>query len=109
MKALDELRQHGGAFPGGLYNVLVEMDQRISVLEAHGPMLADLAPEYQQELARRAEREANANPVPEPEQPEPPAAPGPVAVPEPAQPEVPAVQSLEPQQEPNEGAQGVQS
>lgn len=87
MKALDELRQHGGAFPGGLWNVLVEMDQRLSALEQHAPMLDSLKPEYEAHMAAQAE--------PEPE-------------PEPAPAEAP-VQSPADQQAPDTDAQGGQA
>ena len=57
MSKLEELRQHGGSFPGALVNVLEEFEARLKALEAHAPMLDTLAPEYQRELQRRAEAE----------------------------------------------------
>jgi len=56
MSKLDEIRS-SGSFPGALYNVLVEFEQRLKDLEAHHPMLTSLKAEYDVHLARQAEQE----------------------------------------------------
>jgi len=56
-RLLDELRQHGGSFPGGLYNVLAELDQRVAALESHKPMLDSLKWQYDAHIARQKELE----------------------------------------------------
>jgi hypothetical protein len=72
MNKIDELRQTHGSFPGGLFNVLQDFDERLKALETHKPMLDSLKPEYDEHIARQ-QAEAEQPPAEQPPAEQPPA------------------------------------